>query len=148
MWFHRLVECYWCFGRVYCIHLQGCRIRQASSMQSEPNMKTFILWRICSRHHWATDRWAGSSACTTQQYCGRVSFVSAHARVMECSTVHVQVMSDNGTRQPSGCATVGDRFLRWVCISCCATVEMSQAVFSASPLGGYISRLTEAVQSV
>jgi hypothetical protein len=40
-----------------------------------------ILWRICSRHRWATDRWARSSARAAQQYCWSVSFVSAHARV-------------------------------------------------------------------
>jgi hypothetical protein len=70
------------------------------------------------------------------------------------------VTSDNGTRQPSGCATVGDCFLRSVYNSLlgdydvvrdATTEEISQAVFSASPLGalgGYISRPTKAIQSV
>jgi hypothetical protein len=62
------------------------------------------------------------------------------------------VTSDNssGTMQPSGCATVGDHFLQRVAaggpsddVVRDATIEeMSQVVFSASPLGalgGYIS---------
>jgi hypothetical protein len=41
-----------------------------------------LLWRICSRHYWAAARWARPSACATQQYCGSVSFVSAHGPLL------------------------------------------------------------------
>jgi hypothetical protein len=71
-------------------------------------------------------------------------------------------MSDNsnGTTRPSSCAaTVGDHFLRRVAaggpsdyVVHDATIEeMLQVVFSVSllgALGGYISQLTKAVQSV
>jgi hypothetical protein len=58
-----------------------------------------VLWRIYSRHCWAAVRWARSSACATQQYCGSVSFMSAHGPLLynACAGDVTQVCSDHVT---------------------------------------------------
>jgi hypothetical protein len=140
--------------RSLCLAVAGClgSWGLAMDVSSRATVLAFnhyvtILWRICLRHRWATDRWARcSSACAAQQYSGSVSFLSAHVRVKSCYTAHAQVTSYNST------ASVYNSFLGDDYVVGDATIEeMSQAVFSASPLGalgGCISLPTKAVQSV
>jgi hypothetical protein len=58
-----------------CFHL-GARLLNKPHVNIRMNF-TNILWRISSRHCWAAARWALSSACAMQQYCGICSLMSA-----------------------------------------------------------------------
>jgi hypothetical protein len=66
----------------------------SGSSNSQPYC--FILWWICSRHCWVTDHWAHSNTCATQQYCGSVSFMSAH---VPCSVMLYSACAGDVTQQ-------------------------------------------------